>query len=113
MTSSAASNSIRQDAPYLIAALLSAFILFFIDEGNYNLKWMKDWANWFFYLFYFGFFVLGQYLLYRFAFQKLDSKPRSVLTIILGLPLGFILALASIFALASMFSFIGEHTVGR
>ena len=109
MTPATAANPIRQDAPYLIAAFAATFIIFFIDDAKYNLAWTTDWANWLFFIFYYGFVVLGQYLLYQYTLKKVGSTTRGVLTIALGLPLGFALAVAGLLSIRTLFIFIGAH----
>lgn len=47
-----------------IAALLIVLFLFFIDEGYYDFRWMREWGNW---------FVFGIYLAIIFPLQWLIS----------------------------------------
>lgn len=42
-------------APFL-SALVIVMFLFFIDEGYYDFRWMKDAGNWLVFVFYLAFF---------------------------------------------------------
>lgn len=49
----------------LLSAFLVSLVMFFLDEGEYNFRWMTSWGNW---------FVFSVYVLVLFAAQALILK---------------------------------------
>lgn len=86
----------NNDIVALIAAALFVNILFFIDEGYYDFRWMKDAGNWFMFLIYFFGVVLGEYLISKTISYTITGFARNIITVIAGLPLGFIIVLGTI-----------------
>jgi len=86
-------HSVKDLGVKLIIAILLTNILFYIDEGYYNLKWMNSPGNWIAFALYVTVMVLFQWItsmlikqLYFGRFQLLFS---SLLGVILGLILLF------------------------
>ncbi len=50
---------------YLSLAFISTQFLFFIDEGYYDFRWMKDPGNWFVFIFYLMFLFIPQFIVHR------------------------------------------------
>ncbi len=61
----------------LISPLISAFLivmfLFFIDEGYYDFRWMKDSGNWLVFVIYMIIFFPIQWGISHFVFSKLTG----------------------------------------
>ena len=91
-------SSLIPNSILLAAALSMTFILFFIDEGYYDLRWMLDGVNWIAFLLYSASLFLGQYitnlLLARFHFRF-----KSIAVVSVGLIAGFLFALIFIFGI--------------
>lgn len=72
----------------LLIAIIITLILFYIDEGFYNFRWMLNSGNWIAFLIYFSVIYGAQLLLtlplFRFAPKFILMVTRSVL-IILGI----------------------------
>jgi hypothetical protein len=107
MTTVYPAGSIRRDAVPIAAALLTTLFLFYIDEGYNDFRWMKEPGNWFAFIIYGGSFILGEYLVHRFVADELAPVPRTIVTVVLGLPLGLIIALAAIFCIGGLFRLVG------
>ncbi|MDI1356395.1 MAG: hypothetical protein PSX36_15875 [bacterium] len=74
--------------PVLTAILLILF-LFYIDEGYYNFKWMKEPGNWVAFVIYLLAFVFGQIISSFLILKKYTGKYRVILISLIGIPLGF------------------------
>lgn len=89
MTYTGALDTKRKDHR-LWASALTAFIfvqfLFFIDEGYYDLRWMKSAGNWIIFVLYMFFLWGSQLLLMYTLFRKI--KRFQLLVSILGLIVG-------------------------
>ena len=75
-------------APFL-SALVIVMFLFFIDEGYYDFRWMKDAGNWLVFVFYLAFFFLFQWLVWKFILRRLTGWQKVVAMTGLGLGLTF------------------------
>jgi hypothetical protein len=79
-----------------VAAILITFFLFYIDEGYYNLNFLRDPLN----IMWFAVYVLwiwgAQLLLARFCFNTYKMWEKMMLNTLFGIPLGAI-SLISIF----------------
>lgn len=74
----------------LIAAFLFVNFLFFIDEGWYDLRWMKQSGNWLAFALYLGILFGSQMIFYTWICRRLQSSDRIVLSAIGGVVLLFI-----------------------
>ena len=80
---------------WIIAASFT-FVLFFIDEGYYDLRWMKNFGNWLFFVLYATFIFLIEFALYTLLFKKLARDNRIVASGIIGVIL-FLVILYNVF----------------
>lgn len=76
---------------YFIASLLVTFFLFFIDEGYYDFRWMKDPGNWLVFAFYVAFLFGGQLLVGGIFLAGYRGKYKTAISTVVGSMLGFIL----------------------
>jgi len=82
-------------------AFIIVQILFFIDEGYYDFRWMKSFGNWIVFVMYFGFLLVGQLLIKLLFFRK--KAGFGFLTISLGILMGVGLAFF-VFSLGAVLS---------
>ena len=75
----------------LIVAFLIVNFLFFIDEGWYDLRWMKQPGNWLVFALYLGLLFVSQMIFYTWICRRLISSDRIVLSAIGGVVLLFII----------------------
>lgn len=68
--------------PYLLASFIITNILFFIDEGFYDFRWMKSFGNWLVFAIYFA-VIFGVQLLFLRIFSKFFTLRRNIFWIIL------------------------------
>jgi hypothetical protein len=82
------SKRLNQFGLYLVISLLLPLLLFYIDEGNYNLNWTNDPFN---RLFFIG-LVLGLFLaltfVHLFILKKFPDKYKTLLTSLIAIPIG-------------------------
>lgn len=71
----------------LIAALLIVLFLFFIDEGYYDLRWMRDWGNWFVFGIYLLIFYPVQWLISHFLLRQITGWKKVLALICINVPL--------------------------
>jgi uncharacterized protein YqgC (DUF456 family) len=74
-----------------IVALVVTTILFFIDDGYYNFNWTLHQSNWVFFGIYIISIFLGQTLTEKFILKKYSGKNKTILTSLIGVPLGIAL----------------------
>jgi len=76
-----------------IVALVVTTILFFIDDGyyNFNFNWTLHLLNWVFFVIYIVSIFLGQTLTEKFILKKYSGKNKTILTSLIGVPLGIAL----------------------
>lgn len=91
---------------HITTSLLVTSLLCYIDEGYYNFEWTKDASNWFFFFIIAFFIVLGQTISDKWIFKKFDDQGKLIITSLIGIPIGFLLYLAAIFAIGSIFHFL-------
>ncbi|MGB0177283.1 MAG: hypothetical protein ACPF9D_08955 [Owenweeksia sp.] len=88
-----------QNQNYLLLALSSVLVtlfLFFIDEGYYDFRWMKDWGNWIVFVIYVAGIYFGQWLVYNLLNRFYNGKSRMVLSITGGTVLGLFMVMGLI-----------------
>lgn len=88
-------NSRRTSADlYLIGIpAILLFILFFIDEGYYDLRWMREPGNWVVFLVYWVAMVLGEFLVSLLLPRSWSTTRKLCIICGAGIPLGAILIL--------------------
>ena len=93
----------RRDTAPIFAALAITFLLFWMDEGYYDLRWMSNSGNWIMFILYSGGFVAGQYMVSELFFKRMQGRKGTVLTILSGIPLGFTIVLLALYAISALF----------
>ena len=78
----------------LIAAFLIVNFLFFIDEGWYDLRWMKQPGNWLAFFIYLGILYGAEMACHSWVFRRSGGSARIILSIIGGLVLLFAMVFA-------------------
>lgn len=67
-------SDVKQEKENLLAPFATAFLLvmflFFIDEGYYDFRWMRDAGNWVVFFFYLSFAFLSMWLINYLVFRK-------------------------------------------
>ncbi len=81
----------------VISAIVATLVLFFLDEGYYDFRWMLDGGNWIAFMIYSCSLFLGQYTL-NLLMGRLHFKLKGVTVVSLGLALGLAFALFFIFS---------------
>ena len=71
--------------PFL-SAFLIVMVLFFIDEGYYDFRWMKDGGNWVVFGFYMAFFFTLQMLIYHFLLRRFQLRHKALLMLLVVMP---------------------------
>ena len=72
----------------IVSAIVATFFLFYIDEGYYDFRWMRDIGNWFVFLLYVCILTTAQEIVY-FTISKITKAPYTkVLVVIGGIALG-------------------------
>lgn len=94
-----ANSSIRKDIAPIIAALIIVNIMFWMDEGYYDFRWMKGAGNWFFFLLYTAAVIAGELFVKDVFFSRIKERYQTPLTILTGIPLGIILAISAIISM--------------
>ncbi|HAD97749.1 MAG TPA: hypothetical protein DCG19_10110 [Cryomorphaceae bacterium] len=81
----------RHHQNYLLLAFSSILVtmfLFFIDEGYYDFRWMRDGGNWLIFMIYAGLIYLGQRLVYYLIQRYYQGRAKMVLSVLGGSALG-------------------------
>ena len=77
----------------LMVSFIVTMFLFFIDEGYYEFRWMKGLRNWVAFVVYIAGFTTGLMIMNRLT-RKMEGSIRTLTLYGVGLPLGFIFAMA-------------------
>jgi hypothetical protein len=80
-----------------ITALVTTFLLFFIDEGYFDLRWMKAAYNWIWFTVYVSAFVLLQYAGYLLLWWY-KGEDKTLISCITGILAGFVIIGVIVFA---------------
>jgi hypothetical protein len=82
----------KDDSPLwpLTIAILITFLLFFIDEGYYDLRWMKSGVNWFWFAVYATGFLFIQAIVHQ-CLWWYRGKNKIAITCVTGLVIGLVL----------------------
>lgn len=86
----------------LISNITVVLLLFFIDEGAFNFRWMSQPGNWFAFFIYFSGIFLCQYFVYAVILRKYKGKEKNLYTSLIGIPLGLIVVIVSFYALMNL-----------
>jgi hypothetical protein len=70
----------------LISALIIVLFLFFIDEGYYDFRWMKDWGNWIVFGMYSLIFFPIQWIISHYVFGKLTGWVKVACMVLISVP---------------------------
>jgi hypothetical protein len=90
----------RENTIHAAAAILIVSLLFWMDEGYYDFRWMRDPGNWLVFLLYCGGFALGEYFLSKVLPQNIKGMVRTLLVIVIGIPVGFLFTMAGLVGVA-------------
>ena len=74
-------NRSKQMLISVVTALSITLFLFYIDEGYYDLRWMKEPGNWMIFVVYVLFMLGGQIMISRLFFQKPEGWLKIILTV--------------------------------
>ena len=74
----------------LISSFLIVMFLFFIDEGYYDFRWMKEAGNWFVFGIYMIIFFPIQWGISHFVFYKLTGWKKTAAMVGISIPLTLI-----------------------
>lgn len=80
-----------------ISPLLVVMLLFFIDEGYYDFRWMRQSANWLVFIVYYSGFLVTHYFAFRFFKNKYSGAELRWLVCGVGIPSGLFLVLGFFF----------------
>ena len=75
----------------LVATFIIVMFLFFIDEGYYDFRWMKEWGNWLVFGIYMIIFFPIQWLLSQFLLFKLTGWKKMAAMVGLTIPITILL----------------------
>ena len=70
-----------------IAALLIVLFLFFIDEGYYDFRWMREWGNWLVFGIYLAIFFPVQWLISHFLLRQVTGWKKVLIMVCISVPL--------------------------
>ena len=89
-------NTSTRPTVYLVSTFIVVNILFFIDEGYYDLRWMADFGNWVAFAIYFSVLFLAQFGLDR-LLNSARIKGKVAMSIVFGSVGGLLFLLFGIF----------------
>ncbi len=93
---------------FMAVAFSLTFLLCWMDEGYYDLRWMKSGHNWVCFCIYFAGFTAGMAIVSEFIVRYRQNSRKLIPMLLLGLPVGVILIFCFMYALAllqGVFSF--------
>lgn len=70
---------------FISVAIIFTFLLFYIDEGYYDFRWMKEWGNWIVFLLYVGVMYVFQEIFFKLTKQKIGAIIFGVSTALISL----------------------------
>lgn len=73
---------------FLITALSIAFIFGYVDEGYYDLRWMKSIGNWIALGAYAFMMLIGQLLFFNVFLSRYSGKGKMAISVVFGCVLG-------------------------
>ncbi len=97
MKNPAVSTLSKEVIIYLSSAFGITMLLFFLDEGYYDFRWMASLGNWMAFAVYFSAIFWGQFGLSRIFPKLLPGAGRIAINILGGATLGFLVVIYMIF----------------
>lgn len=92
-----ATPSVQKPMQDLLHPFLAAFaivmFLFFIDEGYYDFRWMKEWGNWFVFGLYLVLVFPIMWLIARFTFPRATGWAKTISVLAIGFALALTVTL--------------------
>jgi len=70
---------------FISVAITFTFLLFYMDEGYYDIRWMKEWGNWIVFFLYVGVMYVFQEIFFRLIKQKIGAIIFGVSTALISL----------------------------
>ncbi len=74
----------------LISSLIIVLFLFFIDEGYYDFRWMKEWGSWIVFVMYMIILFPVQWAISHFIFRDFNGWKKTVAMICISIPVSLI-----------------------
>jgi hypothetical protein len=78
-------------------AVVITMLLFFLDEGYYNFKWMSNVGNWIAFAVYVGVIFSFQLLFFKLLLKSYTGRAKTLLSAVGGAVLGFFIVILGIF----------------
>ena len=75
----------------LVSTFIIVMFLFFIDEGYYDFRWMKEWGNWLVFVIYMIIFLPIQWLISQFLFARINGWKKTAAMVGLTVPVTLLL----------------------
>lgn len=72
--------------PPLVSTFLIVMVLFFVDEGYYDFRWMGEWGNWIVFVMYMIIFFPIQWVISHFLFRKFEDWKKIAMMVLLSVP---------------------------
>ncbi len=89
-----ASKKGKLDLLFIGVPFVIIFFLWFIDEGNYNFRWMQEPGNWIVFALYWMAMVLGEFFVSHLIPRVWPTSRKIWFTLGAGIPFGIILVLS-------------------
>ena len=70
---------------FISVAIIFTLLLFYMDEGYYDFRWMKKWGNWIVFLLYIGVMYVFQEIFFWLIKQKIGAIIFGVSTALISL----------------------------
>jgi len=87
-------------AVFMAVAFSLTFILCWMDEGYYDLRWMKSGHNWVCFCIYFAGFTAGMAIVSEFILKNRYNNRSLITRMLLGLPVGVLLIFCFMYTFA-------------
>lgn len=78
----------RSFLTFLLFSLAITFLMLFIDEGYYDLRWMKSFGNWIMFGVYALMMLIGQLVFFNIILSRYSGKGKMAMSVIFGCILG-------------------------
>jgi len=86
--------------PYFLFAIATCLAIFYFDEGRHSLEGLLKIGNFVTVVIYGAGFILGQVVIHLFTSRLIQGIPQFLVSVLLGIPLGFFLAIFMLMLLA-------------
>lgn len=90
-------SSFRPLSILLTSAVLISMLLFFVDEGYYDFRWMSNVGNWIAFAVYVGVIFSFQLLFFKLLLKNYTGRAKTLLSVVGGTLLGFLVVILGIF----------------